>query len=136
MLTVVLHNLEDNPVSRFTGSFGDVADSSWYAQEVAWAAERGIISGYGGRQFGPEDPITREQLAVMLWQYAGRPAPPNLLLPFGDAEQASPWAADALRWVVDRGILSDRAGGVLDPTGTATRAEAVQMLKVFLERRL
>jgi hypothetical protein len=71
MLAVVLHNLEDNPVSRFTGSFGDVADSSWYAQEVAWAAERGIISGYGGGQFGPEDPITRKQLAVMLWQYAG-----------------------------------------------------------------
>jgi hypothetical protein len=71
----------------------------------------------------------------MLWQYAGRPAPPNLLLSFGDADQASPWAADALRWAVDRGILSGRGGSVLAPTGTATRAEAAQMPKVFLERR-
>ena len=89
----------------------------------------------GGGQFGPEAPVTREQLAVMLWQYTGRPAPPNLLLPFGDADQASPWAADALRRAVNRGILSGKGGGVLDPTGTATRAEAAQMPKVFLEWR-
>lgn len=136
MLAVVLHNLEDNPASRFTSSFDDVADSSWYASGVAWAAERGIISGYGGGRFGPNDPITREQLAAMLWQYAGRPEFSELALPFQDTDQVSPWAADALRWAVDRGILSGRGGGVLDPTGYATRAEAAQMLKVFLEQQV
>jgi len=70
----------------------------------------------------------------MLWRYAGRPAPPNLLLPFDDADQVSPWAADALRWAVDRGILRGKGSGILAPKDTATRAEAAQMIKNFLEK--
>lgn len=134
MLAVVLHNLENNPAQALTGTFGDVDDSQWYAEGVAWAAEQGIVSGYGGGQFGPNDNITREQLAVMLWRYAGKPAPPNLLLSFDDADRISPWADNALRWAVDRGILNGKGGGILDPKGTATRAEAAQMLKNFLEK--
>ena len=134
MLTVVLHNLESNPSASLDSAFADVRGGDWYAGGVAWAAEQGIVSGYGGGRFGPGDPITREQLAVILWRYAGRPAPPNLLLTFRDADQVSSWAADALRWAVDRGILRGKGGGILDPQGSATRAEAAQMLKIFLEQ--
>lgn len=133
-LTQVLHNYAGRPAVEDSSLFDDVNIGAWYAESVAWAAENGIVSGYGHRKFGPGDPVTREQLAVILWRYADQPAPPNLLLTFGDADQISPWAADAMRWAVDRGILSGREGGVLDPTGNATRAEAAQMLKTFLEQ--
>ena len=73
---------------------------------------------------------------MLFRSYAGRPEFSELALPFQDTDQVSPWAADALRWAVDRGILSGRGGGVLDPTGYATRAEAAQMLKVFLEQQV
>lgn len=133
--TQVLHNYAGRPAVEDSSLFDDVNIGAWYAKSVAWAAEKGMVSGYGHRKFGPGDPVTREQLAVILWRYAGRPAPPNLLLPFSDADQISPWAADAMRWAVDRGILSGKVGGVLDPRGTATRAEAAQMLMNFLAPR-
>lgn len=135
-LAQVLYNCAERPATETVGSFDDVRSGAWYSQSVAWAVERGVVSGYGGGRFGPNDPITREQLAAMLWQYAGRPEFSELALPFQDTDQVSPWAADALRWAVDRGILSGRGGGVLDPTGYATRAEAAQMLKVFLEQQV
>lgn len=134
MLAAALHNLENNPGQNLDSGFDDVRENAWYAGAVNWAAANSIINGYSSRQFGPGDPITREQLAVMLWRYAGRPAPPNLLLPFDDADQVSPWAADALRWAVDRGILRGKGSGILAPKDTATRAEAAQMIKNFLEK--
>lgn len=133
-LAQVLYNCAGRPATEAIGFFDDVKSGAWYSQSVAWAVERGVVSGYGGGRFGPNDPITREQLAMMLWQYAGRPAPPNLLLPFRDADQISPWADHALRWAVDRGILKGKGGNVLDPRGTATRAETAQIIKNFLEK--
>ena len=135
MLAVVLHNLERNPTAGRTGSFADVPDRAWYSQGVAWAAERGIISGYGDGQFGPNAPVTREQLAVILWRYAGSPAPSGSDLPFGDADQVSSWASNALRWAVENGILSGYGDGRLAPQESATRAQMAQILKRFLEQQ-
>ena len=132
MLAVALHNLENNPAQPFTGAFTDVEDSHWYAEGVSWAAANGIVSGYGDGRFGPDDSITREQLAVILWRYAGSPVPAEKSLPFADAGKVSAWAEEALRWAVERGILKGSGGGILDPTGPATRAETAQMLMNFL----
>lgn len=133
MLAVVLHNLESNPNQAFTGIFGDVDSGQWYAEGVSWAAANGIVDGYGNGQFGPNNPITREQLAVMLWRYAGRPEPKTKELDFTDAGKASGYALEALQWAVEQGIIQGKGNGILDPKGTATRAQAAQMLMNFLK---
>ena len=132
MLAVVLHNLERNPAA-VGGSFDDVNHQQWYGEAVTWAAEQGIVTGYGDGKFGPNDRITREQLAVILWRYAGQPTA-SQDLPFSDAEQASSWALAALGWATEQGILHGKNGGILDPGGFATRAETAQMLMQFLKK--
>ena len=135
MLAVVLHNLENNPAQALTGAFADVSGGQWYAEGVAWAEAQGIIGGYGNGRFGPDDSVTREQLAVMLWRYAGSPVATEKELNFADADRASDWAVEALRWAVENGILDGKGGGALDPTGQATRAETARMLMNFMEKR-
>ena len=137
MLTTVLYNLEGRPeqdltVQDLADGYSDVSSDAWYAEGIAWAAENGIASGYANSQFGPNDSITREQFAVMLWKYAGSPGSDSQL-DFTDADQISGYAQTALRWAAEKGILSGYTNGQLSPKGTATRAEAAQMLKSFLE---
>lgn len=134
MLAVVLHNLEDNPKGGIGEQFPDVKDGKWYAAGIAWAAEKGIITGYSSSRFGPEEDVTREQMAVMLWRYAGSPEAEGEL-DFADKDKTSPWAVQAMRWAAEKGIINGKGGGILDPTGKATRAQAAQMLKNFLESR-
>ena len=134
-LAQILHNLKGRPVVNYLLQFEDVPSGAWYTEAVRWAASTGIVSGYGNGLFGPDDNITREQLAVMLWRYAGSPAATDRELHFSDANQASSWALDALRWAVENGIISGKGGGILDPTGPATRAEAAEILKNFLENQ-
>ncbi len=129
----ILYNREGRPAVTGGEVFTDVSSGAWCAGAVAWAAEHGVVSGYGGGLFGPDDPITREQLAVMLWRYAGSPAASGGELRFHDADQIEAHARDAMCWAVENGVMSGRGGGVLDPKGLATRAQAAQMLKNFLE---
>lgn len=96
---------------------------NWYAKGLAWAVEQGISDGTA-----PESPITREQLAVMLYRYAGAPETDGELEGFVDAAAVSGWAKDALRWAVARGVVAGKEGARLDPQGLATRAEAAAML--------
>ncbi|MCI8304562.1 MAG: hypothetical protein HFF52_08035 [Lawsonibacter sp.] len=130
----ILYNGAGRPEVSGNISFSDVLPGQWYTEAVTWAAAEGIAGGYGDGRFGPEDAITREQLAVMLWRYAGCPAPPNLLLPFHDMDMASGYGLDALRWAVKCGIISGVGGGRLDPGGAAARGQAAQMLKQFWEQ--
>lgn len=130
----VLHNLEGKPVVNYLMGFEDVPGGAWYAEAVRWAASRQIAGGYGNGRFGPGDSISREELAVMLWRYAGCPAATDKELNFADVEKASGWALEALRWAAERGILGGD-GGALNPAGEATRAETAQMLKNFMEKR-
>ena len=118
-----------------TGSsvFTDVADGAWYANAVTWTATQGIVSGYGNGMFGPNDPITREQLAVMLWRYSGSPAATNKELHFNDESEINGFALEALRWAVENGIINGYGNGQLGPQGRATRAQVAQMLKNFIE---
>ena len=134
-LVQILYNHAGRPVIQNGSAFTDAAPGAWYADAVAWAAAEGIISGYGGGRFGPNDPITREQLAVMLWRYAGFPVPPNLLLNFPDANTASGYALDALRWAVDQGIISGYSNGRLEPKTPATRGQVAQILQNFFQKR-
>jgi len=133
MLATVLYRLEGSPSQDAASGFSDVSGDAWYADGIAWAAENGIADGYGNGQFGPDESVTREQFAVMLWKYAGSPETDDQSLAFTDADQASDYARKALLWAVRNGIMSGDGHGQLAPGETATRAEAAQMLKNFME---
>ena len=133
-LAQILFNKEGRPVVNYLLQYDDVSTGTWYTEAVRWAASQGIVGGYGNGTFGPNDPITREQLAVMLWRYSGSPAATNEELYFSDESQISGYALEALRWAVENGILSGD-GGRLGPQDQATRAQAAQMLKNFIENQ-
>lgn len=130
-LVQILYSLEGKPAAA-GGTFSDVDPGAWYAPAVTWAAERGIASGYADGRFGPDNSVTREQLAVMLWRYAGSPAA-SQALPFDDTNEASSYALEALRWAAEQGILSGYGGGRLVPQGQASRIQAAQMFMKLLQ---
>ena len=136
MLVTTLYALEDPGEQSWVSLFDDVAGGAWYARGTVWAAQAGIVSGYGDGTFGPEDPITREELAVMLYAYAGHLGLETTgqaeLSGFADSGSVSPWAAQAVAWAVDAGILGGKDGDLLDPAGGATRAEAAAMLRALV----
>ena len=134
-LAQILFNKEGKPGVNYLMDFSDVADEAWYAEAIRWAASQGIVGGYGNGTFGPDDPITREQLAVMLWRYSGSPAATNKELYFNDTDEISGFALEALRWAMENGILNGYDDGRLAPMGQATRAQAAQMLKNFIENQ-
>ncbi|MEQ2455772.1 discoidin domain-containing protein [Flavonifractor hominis] len=102
--------------------------ATWYEKAMAWAVAEGITDGTN-----PEATITREQLAVMLYRYAGSPATEGSLTGFADAASVSSWAQDAMEWAVAEGILTGKNGSALDPQGTASRAEVATMLMRFVQ---
>ncbi len=132
-LAQILYNKEGRPAINSNNVFTDVPENEWYADAVNWAASKGIVNGYGNGIFAPNDNITREQLAVMLWQYAQKPNYNNKELSFHDVQQISDYASDALYWAVENGILNGYEDSTLRPNGLATRAQAAQMLKTFID---
>ena len=132
-LCQILYNKEGRPAVTGSSVFTDVAGTAWYADAVIWANANGIVGGYGGGVFGPDDPITREQLAAILWRYAGSPESSHSLDAFTDAGQISDWAMDAMRWANENGVLNGDGSGHLIPRGNATRAHVAQMIQNFLE---
>ena len=127
----IIYNREGRPEAVESGGFSDVPKGQWYYDAVTWAAGSGVVSGYGNGKYGPNDPITREQLAVMLWRYAGKPESSGSLEDFADRERAEDYAVQALQWAVEKGIMSGKGNGILDPGGRATRGEAAQMVRQF-----
>ena len=101
--------------------------SSWYEKAQAWAVAEGVSDGTNS-----DAVVTREQIAAMLYRYAGSPAAENAL-DFADSGDISDWAADAMAWAVAEGILTGKSGNILDPDGTATRAEAATILMRFCQ---
>lgn len=139
MLAAVLYRAAGEPGS--TGkeaavSFADVDADSWYGSAVYWAQSQGIIYGVGEGVFLPDAPITREQFAVMLYRYAGSPAVQGDLSGLSDAAQVSPWAADALSWALNKGIITGKDNHVFDPQGRTTRAEVASMLMRYRNEQL
>lgn len=135
-IVTILWRLEGMPSSGESSAFPDVPVVAWYAQAVAWAHKAGVVEGYDTGKFGPADPITREQLAAILWRYAGSPTVLDYegTGRFTDTEAISPWAAKAVTWALSEGILTGRGDGILDPTGKAARAEAAAMVERFIKK--
>ena len=138
MIAQVLYNLEERPEAPGAAGFTDVAADAWYADAVNWAAARGIVKGYDTGAFGPEDSVTREQLAAILYRYAQVKGYDTTqggmaVREFSDSASISDWAQEAMAWAVNAQVLSGKGNGVLDPQGTATRAEVAQMLMNFGE---
>ena len=136
MIVTILWRLEDSPEADGQTGFTDVADGAWYADAVNWAAGQDIVEGYNGG-FGPEDIITREQMALILYRYAQYKgydtSATDALNGFADAGAVSSWAEDAVAWAVGAGLMEGKGGDVLDPAGTATRAEAAAILTRFCQ---
>ena len=131
-LAQILYNHTGRTVIRTSSTFTDVDPDAWYSTAVSWAVSEGIVSGYGDGCFGPNDPVTREQLAVMLWRYAGSPAATEKELNFTDADRASGYALEALRWAVENDIINGKDSGFLAPQDRAARAQVAQTLMNFL----
>ena len=107
---------------------------SWYADAVAWGTENGVLKGYGGRRFGPDDPITREQLALMLWRYAGSPETHGDLNAFTDRESVNDWVYPAMEWAVGSGVITGTDNGELLPKGQVVRSHFAEILKAYCEK--
>ncbi len=136
MLVTMLYNLEGQqelPEENLGYPFSDVKPDDWYAEAVYWAAQNNIVSGYGDGTFLPNQPGTREQLTLMLWNYLGKPRSNADLSHFSDEGQISSYASDAMKWAYESGIIRGY-NGCLAPRKQATRAEAAQMIKNLLEQ--
>lgn len=136
MVVTVLYRLENQP-STSAASFTDVASGAYYANAVAWANANGIVSGYGSGKFGPNDKVTREQLAAILYRYAQYKkydvSGANSLDGYTDVQSVSSYAVPALQWANAAGVVTGKSGNKLDPKGNATRAEVAAMLMRFCE---
>ncbi len=132
MLITAIYNLENNPKQSFDNVFSDVNSDVWYSDSVTWAADQGISLGYGEGIFGPDDFISREQLAVILWRYCGS-IRSDETLNFNDADTVSSWAKEALCWAVENEILEGKDNGILAHKDYATRAEAATMIMRCLQ---
>lgn len=130
MLAAILYRHAGTPAAQ-APSFSDVPPDSWYARAVGWASASGIASGDGNGRFSPDSPITREQLASVLWRLEGSPAAQNAVT-FQDQRAISSYAAPAVAWVQDKGIISGRQGNLFDPQGHTTRAELSAVLYRWL----
>lgn len=135
MIVTILYRLEGSPAVTGGSAFTDVAAGTWYTDAVAWASANGIVSGYGEGKFGPNDPITREQMAAILCRYAGYKgmdvAKRAELSAFTDAGQVSDYAVETMRWAVAEGLITGTSETTLSPAGSATRAQAALILMRF-----
>ena len=139
-LCQIVYNMEGQPTVTGGSAFTDVADGAWYLGAVTWAAENGIVGGYGGGLFGPEDNITREQLAAILYRYAQAKGydvsvgEDTNILSYTDALEISEYAIPAMQWACGAGVINGTGdGSTLTPQGQATRAQAAVMLMRFCE---
>ena len=132
-LAQILYNIEDKPAVTGEMVFEDVPASEWFYSPILWANQNEIINGTSATTFEPLEAITRQDLALMLYRYAGEPKVTGDLDGFTDADQVGDWAEEAMAWAVAEGIVQGDTPTTLNPTGTATRAEAAAMLQRFLE---
>ena len=137
MMATILWRMEGSPAPKGKNSFTDVEAGKWYADAITWTAENGIFAGYGKDKFGPDDPITREQLAAIFYRYADYKGydltVKGNLDKFKDADKITDYAKTAMQWAVGSGLVKGKSGNLLDPQGTATRAEIAAMLHRFIE---
>ena len=132
MLVTILYRAEGEPdVSADPNPFDDVPAGEWYTNAVVWAAKNGIVNGMTATTFAPNDSITREQIATILYRYAGFPSVSSDLSAFPDADHVSPYAEAAMKWAVSKGIINGK-DGMLAPADFATRAQIATILFRYL----
>lgn len=134
MIVTILYRLEGEPHAAESGKFDDVAPGEWYSAGVGWAAENGIVLGYGDGSFGPSDPVTREQLSAILCRYAGYKGYPisSARAEALDSDEISGYAAESVGWANVTGILACDDDGNIRPTDDATRAEVARAIHAFM----
>ena len=132
-LAQILYNLEGKPSVTGDLPFEDVAEGKWYYAAILWANQEGVVDGMSPDTFAPNEDISRQDLALMLYRYAGEPETQGSLEKFQDAGKVGNWAEEAITWAVEEGIIDGMTPTTLEPTGTATRAQAAAMLQRFLE---
>lgn len=141
MIVTILYRLEGEPSVSDNCHFADVKSGSYYEKAITWAAAKGIVSGYGNNQFGPDDPITREQMAVILFRYAQykgldvSAGEDTNILSYSDALDISEYAFPAMQWICGESILNGSDGNLM-PRGSATRAQVAAILHRFCENIL
>ena len=134
MLVQILYALEGKPQSDFVADFSDVHQGDWFYDAVNWAKKNEVAGGYPDQTFRPNEPVTREQLAVMLKAYAGEDAAGDADIDsYADAYAVSDWAKEAVQWAVAEGLIAGREGNKIAPAEYATRAEVAQIMKNFCE---
>ena len=134
MLVTILYRAAGQPETTGQSSFVDVLARDYFANAVAWASENNIVTGYSRTRFGSNDPVSREQIATLLWRYAGSPSAGSAQN-FSDRNQISDYAADAVNWARANGIVNGRPGNRFDPKANATRAEVATILRNFLSQQ-
>ncbi len=136
MIVTMLHRMEGTPVAQ-SASYPDVPENEWYTNAVAWASANGIVTGYDSGAFGPADSITREQMAAILYRYAQKKGyqtqKTDPLTSFTDAGTVSSYAVQGMQWAVGSGLITGKGQGILDPGGSATRAEVAAILTRFCQ---
>lgn len=136
MLVTTLHRLAGKPQGEIN-KFKDVKAGMWYTDAVNWAANTNIVNGYGKGKFAPNDDVTREQVAVILYHYAKNNgydvSVSGSLTSFKDSNQISEWAKEPMKWAIGKSLISGKGAGRLEPSNTATRAEVATILKNFVE---
>ena len=136
---VILYRMEGQPEVTFKDTFPDVKDGNFYSDAVIWAADNGIVTGYtGSGLFGPNDPITREQMAAMMFRYANYKKMDTSaredLSAFPDGKNVQEFATDAVKWCVAEGIVSGKGedgAKILDPQGNTVRAECATIISRY-----
>ena len=131
-IAAILYRAAGSPAVSGAADFPDVTAGAYYADAASWAAANGIVTGYSDGTFGPGDPITRQQLAAILWRYAGSPAAESGT-DYADESTIASYAVTAVDWARDTGVITGRDGNVFDPNGRATRAQAAVILHRYLE---
>ena len=138
MMATILWRMEGSLAPKGENSFTDVEAGRWYADAITWTAENGIFAGYSMDKFGPDDPITREQLTAIFYRYADykgyKLTVTGNLDKFEDADKITDYAKTVMQWAVSNGLIKGKAETLLDPQGTATRAEIAAMLHRFVEK--
>lgn len=137
MIVTILYRMEKQPEVIKTSSFDDVSTDAWYYDSVSWGEENGIVKGYDSETFGPDDKITREQLAAILYRYATYKGyimkEPADLSKYNDTAKISSWAVESIGWAVSEDLISGTTLTTLEPAGLATRAQTATCLMRFMQ---
>lgn len=139
MLVTILYRVEGSPEVQSDSKFSDVKTSEWYGAPVIWASENGIVNGVSDTEFAPNNAITREQIAAIMYRYAQAKgydvgiAKVTSIDGYDDLDTISSWAVDAVKYTVGSGIMKGKTENTINPKDQATRAEAATVVMRFIE---